>query len=355
LTKQEQTGLFDRFNEDRNITSTTKIRFIGDARVFANMNRKLLVSGKKKQLTSKDIAIFEDTEKLRTVLNKLSWKILQLLSEEEMYPMEIAKKLEVHEQKIYYHIRKLAKAGAIQVVREEEKKGAIAKYYKTVFPAMGVELPFGNKKINKFPVSNINEKMKKFIQPFIKDGIFDGKIVVGSPDPHGPFKAQARDGHYVAYLTMLLGQLMDLPDDFPIKIDVDVKVEKEENNNLILVGGPGTNLITQEFNEFLPIRFNMMPSEHGFLLGGLVSEKTQKVYTADDMGLIARVPNPWDKKKTVIVLAGNKAVGTKACVLALTKFWKKALKNFEGNEFAVVIQGFDLDGDGKVDSIEVLE
>jgi DNA-binding transcriptional ArsR family regulator len=288
-------------------------------------------------------------------LNKLSWKILQLLSEKEMYPMEVARKLNVHEQKVYYHIRKLTKAGVIKVVREEEKKGAVAKYYKASFPAMGVELPFGYQKINRFPVTNIDEKMKQFLSPLIKDGTFDGKIVVGSPDPHGPFKAKARDGHYAAYLTLFLGQLVDLPEDFPIKLDVDVKAEKEESNNLILVGGPGTNLITQEFNEFLPICFNMMPSEHGFLLGGLVSEKTQKVYTADSMGVIARIPNPCNRNKRVIVLAGNKAVGTKACVLALTKFWKKTLKNFSDEQFAVVIQGFDLDGDGKVDSIEVLE
>ena len=43
-------------------------------------------------------------------------------------------------------------------------------------------------------------------------------------------------------------------------------------------------------------------------------------------------------------------------VLALTNFWSRTLKNYKGNEtFAKVIQGFDLDGDGKVDSIEVLE
>jgi predicted P-loop ATPase len=121
------------------------------------------------------------------------------------------------------------------------------------------------------------------------------------------------------------------------------------------VGGPGTNIITQEINEHLPIRFNMMPSEHGFLLGGLVSEKTKKVYTADNTGVIAKIQNPWNKQKTIIVLAGNKAVGTKACVLALTNFWKKTLKNYKDQDFAVIIQGFDLDGDGKVDSIEVLE
>jgi len=319
------------------------------------MKKKRLLSGKRRQFMAKDITIFEDPEILRSVLSKLSWKILQLLSEKEMYPMEVARKLNVHEQKVYYHIRKLTKAGVIKVVREEEKKGAVAKYYKASFPAMGVELPFGYQKINRFPVTNIDEKMKRFLSPLIKDGTFDGKIVVGSPDPHGPFKARARDGHYAAYLTLFLGQLVDLPEDFPIKLDVDVKVEKEESNNLILVGGPGTNLITQEFNEFLPICFNMMPSEHGFLLGGMVSEKTQKVYTADNIGLIARIANPWNRNKSVIVLAGNKAVGTKACVLALTKFWKKTLKNFSDEKFAVVIQGFDLDGDGKVDSIEVLE
>lgn len=319
------------------------------------MKKKLLLSEERKQLMAKDIAVFEDPEKLKSVLNKLSWKILQLLSEKEMYPMQVARKLNMHEQKVYYHIRKLTKAGTIKVVREEEKKGAVAKYYKATFPAMGIELPFGYQKINRFPVTNIDEKTKQFLSPFIKDGTFDGKIVIGSPDPHGPFKAKARDGHYAAYLTLFLGQFVELPEDFPIKLDVDVKAEKEEGNNLILVGGPGTNLITQEFNEFLPIRFNMMPSEHGFLLGGLVSEKTQKVYTADNMGLIARIPNPWNMEKSVIVLAGNKAVGTKACVLALTKFWKKTLKNFNDERFAVVIQGFDLDGDGKVDFIEILE
>jgi DNA-binding CsgD family transcriptional regulator len=294
------------------------------------MKKKLLISNERSTLTSKNIAVFSDPQRLKSILNKLSWKILQILSEKEMYPMEIAKKLNIHEQKVYYHIRKLAKAGAIKVVREEEKKGAIAKYYKATFPAMGIELPFGNQKINNFPVVNIDEKMQQFLSPIVVDGVFDGKIVVGSPDPHGPFKAKARDGHYAAYLTFFLGQFVKLPDDFAIKLDVDVKAEKDENNNLLA-------------------------SEHGFVLGGLVSEKTKKIYTADSMGVIARISNPWYPEKTVIVLAGNKAVGTKACVLALTKFWNKALKKFNGDKFAAVIQGFDLDGDGKVDSIEVLE
>ena len=320
------------------------------------MKKKLLLDGEQNKYRVKDVAIFDTPEKLKPLLNRLSWKILELLTEEAMYPIEIAKKLKVHEQKIYYHIRNLAKTGVITVVKEEERKGAIAKYYKAHFPAFGVELPYGYREIKTISVPSIDEKMKQFLNPFLENGVFNGKIVVGSPDPHGPFKTTARDGHYASYLTFFLGQFVSLPEDFVIKLDVDVKVEKEEENNMVLVGGPGTNLITQEINEHLPIRFQMMPSEHGFLLGGLVSEKTGNTYTADTIGVIAKIPNPWNNEKRIIVLAGNKAVGTKACVIAITKFWKESLKNYRNQEkFATIVRGFDLDGDGKVDSIEVLE
>ena len=317
----------------------------------------MLLHEENKEQKVKEIAITKDPQKLKMMLNKLSWKILVMLSEEEMYPLEIAKRMGIHEQKVYYHIRKLAKAGAITVVREEEKKGAIAKYYKPVSSAFGIELPQEYKPIRKLSLLTTDEQIQKFFKEFSrKDGTFEGKIVVGSPTPHGPFKTSARDGHYASYLTFFLGQFVKMPDEFAIKLDVDVKAEKEERNDLILVGGPGTNVLTQEVNESLPIRFNMQPSEQGFLLGGLISKKTSRAYTADTAGLIAKIVNPWDKTKRVIVLAGNKAVGTKACVLALTNFWKKTLKNYHGEDtFATVIQGFDLDSDGKVDSIEILE
>jgi len=323
---------------------------------LTTMKKKLLLNGEPSRYEVKDIGLFDRPELLKAVLNKLSWDILKLLGEGEMYPIEIAKKLGVHEQKVYYHIRKLAEAGVIKIAREEEKKGATAKYYQVSFPAFGVELPFGHRKIHLLGAPTMDERLKQFFSPFLNNDVFNGKIVVGSPDPHGPFKARARDGHYAAYLSLFLGQYVRLPDDFMIKLDVDVKVEKEEKNNLILVGGPGTNLLTEELNEFLPTRFSVRSTEQGFLFGGLISQKTGNVYTSDNIGLIAKIVNPWDKEKRIIVVAGNKAIGTKACVLALTKFWKEALKNFAGvDSFATVIQGFDLDGDGKVDAIEVLE
>ncbi len=320
------------------------------------MQRKLLLQDNDNTQEVKDISVLTDPQNLKMILGNLSWKILTILSKKEMYPLEIARQLGMHEQKIYYHIRILAKAGAIIVVREEKKKGATARYYKTVSPAFGIEFPHGYKPIENMCTISLHEQLQKFFKEFIVNGIFDGKIVVGSPLPHGPFKTSARDGHYAAHLALFLGQFAKMPTEFAVKLDVDVKVEKEEKNNLILVGGPGTNLLTQEVNDYLPIKFIMQSSGQGFLLGGLCSNKTGQVYTSDVSGVVAKIVNPWDSSKRIVVLAGNKAVGTKACVLALTNFWKKTLEEYKGKDtFAVVIHGFDLDGDGKVDSIEVNE
>jgi DNA-binding transcriptional ArsR family regulator len=321
------------------------------------VNKKLLLGKKGKTLQEvKEIAIFDNPEKLKKVLNRLTWKILRMLSEKDMYPMEVAKKLGIHEQKAYYHVRKLARAGAIKLVRKEDRKGAVAKYYRAAFPAFGVELPFGAQTSTRTAPTILDTNLRHFLSPVLDENrIFDGKIIVGSPTPHGPFKTMARDGHYASYLTFFLGGFARFPDEFVIKLDVDVKAEKDEANNLILVGGPGTNLLTQEINDHLPIRFNMTPSKHGFLFGGLFSTDTKNVYTDDSAGLVAKIVNPWDKEKRIIVLAGNKAVGTKACVIGLVKFWEQVLKNYAGEPFATVIKGFDLDGDGKIDSIEVLE
>ena len=83
------------------------------------MQKKLLLQEDGKAQRVKEIGIMQDAQKLKMILGKLSWKILTMLSKEAMYPLEIARQLGVHVQKVYYHIRKLAKAGAITVEREE--------------------------------------------------------------------------------------------------------------------------------------------------------------------------------------------------------------------------------------------
>ncbi len=321
------------------------------------MTKTLLLQDDGDSQKVKDISMM-DYQKLKMILSKISLEILEALSEKAMYPLELSKHIGIHEQVVYYHIRRLAKAGAITIEKEENKKGAIAKYYRTVSPAFGFEFPEGYKDLGKkASLLSVSPQLQGFFREFVNiEGFLEGKIVVGCPAPHGPFKTSARDGHYAAALTLFLGQFARNPAEFAIKLDTDVKAEKEEKNNLILVGGPGTNLLTQEINDCLPVRFNMQSSEKGYLLGGLVSQKTSCVYTADTIGIVAKIRNPWDESKRIIVVAGNKAVGTKASVLSLTNFHETTLKDYKGDGmFLAVIQGYDLDGDGKVDSIEVAE
>jgi len=201
-----------------------------------NMDKRLLLREEGNAQKVKEITMMTTSQDLKMILDKLSWKILTLLSKEDMYPLEIARKLGIHEQKVYYHIKKLKKSGAIAVEHEEKKKGATAKYYRTVSQAFGIELPNGYKTMARPSLLGASKQIHSFFKEFLNpDGAFDGKIVVGSPTPHGPFKTSARDGHYAAHLTFFLGQFVKMPDEFAIKLDVDVKAEKEEKNNLILV------------------------------------------------------------------------------------------------------------------------
>ncbi|HEY9756107.1 MAG TPA: hypothetical protein V6C97_13150, partial [Oculatellaceae cyanobacterium] len=68
----------------------------------------------------------------------------------------------MHEQKIYYHIRKLEKAGARTVAREENKKGATAKYYKPASPAFGIEFDGGYTPITNLCLPDINQQLQVF-------------------------------------------------------------------------------------------------------------------------------------------------------------------------------------------------
>jgi len=77
-----------------------------------------------------------DAEDAKTLSSDLAIKIVKLLISKAMYPIELAKALKVHEQKIYYHIRNLEKAGVIKVVKEEGRQGAVARYYAMDKPAV---------------------------------------------------------------------------------------------------------------------------------------------------------------------------------------------------------------------------
>ncbi len=311
------------------------------------MSKKILVDEKKGKHYSKSIEIFESPKKLSTVSSKMAWNIIRRLNEKPMYPNELAKKLKIHEQKIYYHINKMLNAGLIEVVREESRHGAVCKFFAPSASAFGFELSGGETEINLNQVDS-DTRLKDFFYGFVEDGFFDGSIVVGSPTEHGPFLTTSRDGHYSAQLAFFLGKLCSTGNRFIVKLDTEFKAEESHKRNLVVIGGPLANMVCSDLNENMKIRFNWEKS--------WVIKSKKGTYSGDTDGLIARITNPWDKNKKIILLSGLKFEGTKACILALTQQYKKVLKGFNKNkDFYTVIRGLDRDGDGKVDDVKVLE
>ena len=119
---------------------------------------------------------------------------------------------------------------------------------------------------------------------------------------------------------------------------------------MILIGGPVTNIISSEVNNKLDVKFVWNNSWQ------ICSSISKKCYAQENCGLIAKVKNPWDKNKSIILLSGLRYGGTKACIIAITQHANKILQDYnKKNDFYRVINGLDRDGDGKIDDIEILE
>lgn len=300
----------------------------------------------------KEVSTEENPNRIKGILSPIRWKILQCLSEKPSYSYQIAKDLGIDEQRVYYHMHQLEKKKLIKLVKKETLGGAIAKYYVPTQRVFALELPGGEEKLLEDPIKKQNSKLKDFLFPFVSSGKLNAKIVVGSPDPHGKFQVRARDSHYSIDLALFLGQFVELPKNFTVRLDIDIKAEKQYNNNLILVGGILTNTITDEINNYLPVKFQ----SEKFPFRGIISKKTGKQYLEDSHAIIAKIPNPNFPDKRILLIAGNRFNGTKAAIIALTRKYNELLKDYDHQDTWVkVIQGIDLKGDGKISDIKILE
>ncbi len=237
-------------------------------------------------------------------------KIVELLSKRKMSLKEIAKYFKTSQQKIYYHLVKLRKAGII----EEQERRYFAPFLNFAF-VKTKPMPYRN--FGSFP-------------PFAENGVVKCRIVVGSPDPHGKFKARARDGHIAAEVAAFFASFGTLPWPF-VLTDQEVR---EVNGNLVLVGGPIVNLLSARFNELFPIRFD-----------GREIVTPSKRYAEDEIGFVARASYEHGE---LLLVAGRTRSATRAAALALRELGPKIKKG-------VVVSGYDEDGDGIVDGFEVIE
>jgi len=291
--------------------------------------------------------------KLKSALSPLAWKILKLLSEKDYYPKELGKKLKMHEQKIYYHIRNLEKAGLIKKTREETRQGAVTKYYTITEPSLSVSLKPLEPATKLF---SIKQEYRNFLDPFVKDGKFNAKIIASSPEPHGPTKERGKDSVYTTNVALFFGTFLNyIPEESGIIFDTDTTKE-DLKNNLIIIGGPGVNSIAKKINKKLPVRFEKVKYKENWY-NSIYSEISKKTYSEETYGLIIKTKNPFDKTKQILLLAGITHKGTRAASISLLQNFKKIIKgNSYNNKFtANVIDGIDADSDGIIDTTEIIE
>lgn len=184
----------------------------------------------------------------------------------------------------------------------------------------------------------------KIFETFTSGDKFEGLIVVGSNEPHGAFNAIAKDLHYVSYLTYYIGKQFEFS-RFPIVFDADVLSKNLFNKPLIVIGGPVTNLVTNDLNKFLPIRFTK--GREGWEL-----VKGSKSFSRPEHGLIAKIASPFNKKIDIIVLAGVRYVGTFSAIVGLIK---RADELSKEQHFAHVVRGIDVNEDGVPEDAELIE
>ena len=265
-----------------------------------------------------------------SLLGEIEKKILKLCINGKTFS-EIKKELKISDQLLNYYLNKKLK----NFIDKGFVNGKIIYKSKKAYYVL----------IEDIPDFYIDKSSKKDFYPFIRDGLLDSIIVVGSPDPHGPFSARSRDSHYVGFLMSYLGKFFDKSkySNF-VRLDTDVINEKLLQENLIVIGGPVTNIITYKLNISLKVRFLQ---EYNW---DIYSEFSNKQYSDETSAIIVKTTNPWDSNKKILLFAGKRAIGTK---IAINYFIENEIET--NKDFYIIVHGKDMDGDGKPEKIYLLE
>lgn len=315
-------------------------KFIKVKLFFKNMKIIKEEENKNYILNTKEL----DLENLPNLNSKINKQILELIAEEPLYPKQIAKKLKLHEQNVYYYIRKLESAKIIKISKQENINGTIANFYSLVSDSFFF-------KLTDFKTSSkISQKESTYLKPFIQNSEMNSIIVVGSPDPHGPQKARSKDGYFGMDLALFLGSYIGHLSESKVKLDTEITNEELKNNNLIIIGGPIVNRVMGIVNKDLPIYFDEEKK-------GVHSKISKKTYFSDEIGFINKIKSPFNSEKEILTISGLRNSGTKSAILAFLKHFNELkLANQHSKKYHCrVVEGIDLDSDGKVDDIEFLE
>ncbi len=259
-------------------------------------------------------------------------RILKHILQKPDYPKSIARSFGEHEQKIYYYMRQLETAQLIEVVRTKQLQGTIAKYYAPTAESFAFLLA---------PLSESAKTVQKesvYLSPFIVHGKLNAQIIVGSPDPHGPLKARSKDGYFGMDLALFLGTFLHSLSALHVRLDTEVHEKDLADMNLIVIGGPIVNKVAALINAHSPIQFRDK---------SVYDTRTKRQFVQEEIGLITKFANPFNKQKSVLYIAGLRNAGTRAAITAFVTAFSQV-----ESLGSCVVEGIDLDSDGVIDSVD---
>ncbi|RLJ08472.1 MAG: hypothetical protein DRP12_00475 [Candidatus Aenigmatarchaeota archaeon] len=293
-------------------------------------------------------AILLKPKDIPVVASEVSRRILKELAKEPGCAMDIARRLGIHEQKVYYHFRKLIEAGVIKEIGREKRANFTARIYTIAYPVLASKIAELGRPIAFEPTADLHAE--RLFEPFIVGGKLNCLLVLGDPYPHGRFEASARHGVHVTDFALFLGGMLLKLEKVNYKLDTQV-TQEDLQRNLILLGGPKVNIIADKLNPHLPIYFEPEKDWR------IVSRLTGKTYHGDLDAIVLKIKNPFNPKAWLMLLAGRRSIGLRTAVLACIQNAAEILKGNKARPevIAKVVTGADRDGDGIIDTIKILE
>jgi len=273
----------------------------------------------------------EDQKEIRNYLSDSTRRMVlsQIISfSKAVSASELLDKLPISNRSTIYNI--LDRLTELKLVKRQEVKfgGSDRVFYSPNHDIISSDFfkqllqEFGD--LEKPPILNLEYKYtwKDFPDCLIMGDTLHLSIVFGSWMTEA---ASTIDALYVPEISQMLTYWANKNRKIPIdKILIDSVLDYQaihkKNENMLVIGSGAVNRITSEimdlYDENLPIKF-LTPSSkniHSSLSDVTYSEETPVGLLA---GIVALLPNPWDKSKVVILCAGSKNVGTQASLKAI--------------------------------------
>jgi DNA-binding transcriptional ArsR family regulator len=271
---------------------------------------------------------------VRAIASPLAQRLLLTLAKhpQGLHAAQLARALGVREQNLNYHTRRLRKAGVIVVDRLDESRGGIAKVLRLSTSSFALRL---------LPLSPISIGVKEettdtILSPFIVEGRCNCRIIVGSPDPHGPESARARDANYAIDLGLFLGTFLRSRPRPAVVLDTELR---DWNQHMIIIGGPVVNKAAARINARSPAAYDA--ERRAFISDG-------RVWDDEHCGVIVRMRNPFAREKWILWIAGKRHTGTRAAILAIMDSLERLTSD------VTIVLGIDADSDGIIDSARML-